>query len=189
MAGEAKGITIDVPEIEDFEQKILDAVVHKLLYTHSIGDGENGDAGYTYASSLSNRLREDMKKVIEEQAREACPVVAAEILDQGVWRTDQWGDRSGSGPLPLKTLVAEEIQKSMTGYGSRRDELGKLAREEIAAQVQAQMKGALAEVTGPILEQLRAEATAVFIRALQKSMPEVDFDALTKPPADDDVSF
>lgn len=184
----ANGITIAVPEIEDFEQKIIHEVARQLLWTTSAGDGER-EGGYTYESQLGQRIKKAMIERIEEQAREACPIVAAEILEQGVNRVDRYGDRTGQ-MVSLKTLVAEEIQKSMTGFsGSRKDELGKLAVATIHEEVTSQMKEALAAVTRPVLEELQRSAAAAFVDALQKALPNLTVPVLSEPaaapPADD----
>jgi hypothetical protein len=165
---DSKSVAIEVPAIEDFEAKIIAQVAHDLLYTWSMGDGEQAE-GYTYPSELGRRIKEEMVEAIKEQAREFAPVVAAEILERGVPVVDRYGDATGRTKT-LKSMVADEVVASMKQYGSRKDELGKMVRAEISAQVEAQMKGAVSAATAPIMEAVRDECAAFLQRALAKAI-------------------
>lgn len=160
------GVTIPLPEIENFEDRIIEACARQMLTSRRVvADGDE----VSYRSQLGQKIEKAMVEKIEEQAREFAPVIAAEILERGVSSVDQWGDATGH-MRSLKSIVADAVLASMKQYGSRKDELGKMVKAEIQAQVEAQMKDAVAAASAPIMEAVRDEAQGFLRRALEKAL-------------------
>lgn len=159
-------VSIPLPEIEHFEEKIIAACARQLLT--SVSSDEDGNE-VRYRSTLGRKIEDAMVAAIKEQAEAAAPIVATEILERGVRRSNDYGDMSGD-PVPLKTIVAEHVVKAMSNYGSRRGIVEEMVRKEVEGQLRGELAQTIADAKAPILEAVRKEAVSAIEKALGNAL-------------------
>lgn len=162
-----QGLTIPIPEIEDFEGKIVQAAVHHLLYETVVGDGEEPD-GYTISTSIHTRLQKEIVATIKEQAREQTPKVVEQILAGSVSLTDDYGYDRGKSKT-VTELIAETVKdEAYNGNTGRRGGgvLAGMIQEEVRKQFRGELKEAVDSAKSPLLEAVREEA----VRAIEMTM-------------------
>jgi hypothetical protein len=94
------GITVTIPvELgENVGDAIIEAAARQLLSWTSYGpDGEEGEV----PTELARRIQKAVLDEIQEQARAATPGIVATMLEEGVRRTDSWGEGPRGGPSRL----------------------------------------------------------------------------------------
>lgn len=156
-----------------FEEAVAAAAARQLLHYY-VAD-EAGDSRRV-PTDLERRIRDEVLAKIEEEARAAAPDVVRELLEQGVRRTNTWGDPSGE-LVSLKTVIAEEVRKELTvSSGHRADTaLSKLLKEEVERELKGELKGAVEEAKAVVVRAVGKEAREALEGALRKSMPEISF--------------
>lgn len=152
------------------EDAIIQAAANRVLETRVAGDGESED-GYVVPTHLARRLEEIITAEIREQATRAAPIVAEEILNQGVRRTDTWGDARGE-PVPLKTVIAEQVKKELTHRSGSRGEgvLQKMITDTVQRELSGELKKTLDEAKAEVLKVVRDESSKIFQSAMAKAL-------------------
>lgn len=166
---DTNGVTIPLPEIENFEDRVVEACARHLLYSTVIGDGEQ-EGGYTIQTELQRKVR--------EQAREAAPDVVRAMLEEGVPRTDRYGDplfgRSGE-MMSLRSVIAETIRQEVRHSSGRSGEgvISLIIREEVQKSLRGEMVSELNAAKIVVLEALREESAKVMELALSNAMGRI----------------
>lgn len=174
---DTNGVTIPLPEIENFEDRVVEACARHLLYSTVIGDGEQ-EGGYTIQTELQRKVRDEMLEVVREQAREAAPDVVRAMLEEGVPRTDRYGDplfgRSGE-MMSLRSVIAETIRQEVRHSSGRSGEgvISLIIREEVQKSLRGEMVSELNAAKIVVLEALREESAKVMELALSNAMGRI----------------
>jgi hypothetical protein len=163
------GVTIPLPEIANFEDRIIEAAARQLL--SSVSYDEDGDER-RYRSELGRKIEAAMVETIREQAREAAPDVARSMLEQGVPRTDRWGDSTHGTPMSLRAVIGEEVKANLVADNGHRGP--GVLRQIISSEVEKAMRAELAQVVAdakkPVLDAVRKEAAGAIEKALANAL-------------------
>lgn len=163
-------VAIPIPVIEGFEEKVVYEAARQMLRRLTPGyDG--ADYENEVDTPLARRIETHVVEEIKQQAREAAPVVALQLLEDGVRLVNRYGDTTGDR-VSFKTIVADEIVKELRAYGNRKAEgiFHKIIKEEIEVKFRAEVAGVISEAKAPIVEALRAQVEDLFESALRRAL-------------------
>lgn len=166
-------LTIDIPA-EEFHERVVAEAAGQMLRRY-VRD-EDGDE-CAMPSELARRIEKTVVGTIEQQARDAAPNVAEEILARGVRRTNNWGDATGD-LVPLSTIVAEEVLKHLRTDSSGRggeSALRAMLNQEVQKVVRAELQEALDEAKAKVVAAVKDEATNALAKAIDDMLPAVKF--------------
>lgn len=162
----ATEVAIALPDQDEFADRVVLSAAEQLLSRYTLDDE---GAEIRVSTELSRKLHQEIDAAIREQAREAAPIVAQQILEEGIQQSDTWGEPRG-GVKPLKVVVAEEVKKNLTHSSGKRGEgvLDRLIREEVHRQIKAELQDALNEAKKVVTEAVTHEATEALRDVLAK---------------------
>ena len=170
---EDTSIRVSLPK-EEFLSQVVQEAARQLLTTH--GADPYGEP-YEGQSPLARRIEEEVTSVIRAQARELTPQIAEKVIEQGVQRTNNWGDPQGT-IVPLSTVIAEEITRTLRDGESGRTGQGavsKIISREVEKQINNELKAALDEAKQKVMQAVTDRATAALQQAIKETLPEIRF--------------
>lgn len=159
-------VSIELPDLkgESFYEDVVQAAAEKMLWSKDTDeDGEE----FPVPTDLRRKIQDAVTAEVREQAAAATPGIVQQILDGEVIKRDRWGDATGKRTT-VKDVVAEEIARSLNNRG--RDSLDEMIKRAVEHEFKTQLQQLIDAASQPILDAVRAEASAVFTRAAEKAV-------------------
>jgi len=149
-----------VPEGYDHEtdEEYGSPVVSRLL----------GGATELLADRFAPIIENEIRSAVQEQIN----VRVAEVFEQGIRRTDHWGQPTGE-PTTVATMIRTEAEKYLTEqvgeYNRRETRAQKLIREAVDSRFSTELRKAVDQAKGEALVRVRTAASEIVTETIARA--------------------
>lgn len=121
---------------------------------------------------LADRFAPIIEQEIRAAVQEQVGARVAEVFEQGVRRTDHWGQPTGE-PTTVAAMVRDEAEKYLTeqvgDYNRRQTRAQKLVKEAVDARFATELRKSVDEAKNEALTRVRAAASEIVTETIARA--------------------